>query len=254
MLGVVAASIWLIAAILGFQQFGLPTVLFGLALAYSGAALYAWRVIEDRLRRRPSRHCPDAPRQAHRRHAAGARSRRHRLLLAPSTPCRRSTSELVSVLEDIFVAVALLTISVGLVLPGMITYSATEVSKAAKRLTTGTLQRVLARDGGARARRSRRCARLGQHRAGQTQFARRARRDGGKLQRAAGGGAEGGHQPRRGAREDAGRARRAPGTPRGDRLSRPSRRSDQPANRPALSLQLARTLDQRRSPATASPC
>ena len=49
-LGVVAASIWLVSAILGFQQFGLPTVLFGLALAYSGAALYAWRVIEDRKR------------------------------------------------------------------------------------------------------------------------------------------------------------------------------------------------------------
>ena len=50
MLGVGAAAIWLLSAILGFQQFGLPTVLFGLALAYSGAALYAWRVIEDRLR------------------------------------------------------------------------------------------------------------------------------------------------------------------------------------------------------------
>jgi amino acid transporter len=49
MLGVVAACIWLLAAVLGFQQFGLPTVVFGLALAYSGAALYAWRVVEDRL-------------------------------------------------------------------------------------------------------------------------------------------------------------------------------------------------------------
>jgi len=48
-LGVIVASIWLVAAILGFQQFGLPTVVFGLALAYSGAALYAWRVIEDRI-------------------------------------------------------------------------------------------------------------------------------------------------------------------------------------------------------------
>jgi diguanylate cyclase (GGDEF)-like protein len=46
---------------------------------------------------------------------------------------------LVAGLADIFTAVALLTISVGLVLPGMITYSATEVSKAAKRLTSGTL-------------------------------------------------------------------------------------------------------------------
>ena len=140
MLGVVAASIWLLAAILGFQQFGLPTVVFGLALAYSGAALYAWRVIEDRRRRRPSRHRPDAPRQAHRRHGAGAHSRRHRLSRGRQHHFGGAPSELVSVLADIFTAVALLTISVGLVLPGMITYSATEVSKAAKRLTTGTLR------------------------------------------------------------------------------------------------------------------
>ncbi len=45
-----------------------------------------------------------------------------------------------AVLADIFVAVALLTISVGLILPGMITYSAKEVSAAAKRLTWGTLR------------------------------------------------------------------------------------------------------------------
>ena len=49
-LGVGAATVWLISAMLGFQQFGLPTVVFGLALAYSGAGLYAWRVIEDRRR------------------------------------------------------------------------------------------------------------------------------------------------------------------------------------------------------------
>ena len=32
-----------VATLLGFQQFGLPTVLLVLALAYAGAALYAWR-------------------------------------------------------------------------------------------------------------------------------------------------------------------------------------------------------------------
>ena len=47
---------------------------------------------------------------------------------------------LLTVLEDIFVAVALLTISVGLILPGMITHTATEVSEAAKRLAFGTLR------------------------------------------------------------------------------------------------------------------
>src|SRR4029077_17722557 len=50
MLGVGAACVWLVAAVLGFQQFGLPTVVFGLVLAYSGAALYAWRIIEYRRR------------------------------------------------------------------------------------------------------------------------------------------------------------------------------------------------------------
>jgi len=47
--------------------------------------------------------------------------------------------ELITVLEDIFVAVAILTITVGLVLPGMIAHSAVEVSQAANRLAVGTM-------------------------------------------------------------------------------------------------------------------
>ncbi len=138
-LGVIAAVIWLLAAILGFQQFGLPTVVFGLILAYSGAGLYAWRVIEDRRRE-------GLPALAQTLHVklTGAMVLVLVLdgiayLLAVDTVSAEH-NELVSVLADIFVAVALLTISVGLVLPGMITYSATEVSKAAKRLTSGTLR------------------------------------------------------------------------------------------------------------------
>jgi hypothetical protein len=42
-LGVVAASAWLLTAILGFQQFGLPTVLLSLALAYAAADLVVSR-------------------------------------------------------------------------------------------------------------------------------------------------------------------------------------------------------------------
>jgi len=138
-LGVGAASIWLLSAILGFQQFGLPTVLFGLALAYSGAALYAWRVIEDRKRQG----LPAFARTLHLK-LTGAMLFVLILdaiayLLAVSTVSSEH-SVLVSVLADIFVAVALLTITVGLVLPGMITYSAQEVSAAAKRLTWGTLR------------------------------------------------------------------------------------------------------------------
>jgi len=114
-------------------------VVFGLVLAYSGAALYAWRVIEDRRRQ-------GLPAFAQTLHVklTGAMVLVLILdgiayLLAVHTVAD-GHHELVSVLADIFVAVALLTISVGLVLPGMITYSATEVSKAAKRLTSGTLR------------------------------------------------------------------------------------------------------------------
>jgi hypothetical protein len=108
-------------------------------LAYSGAALYAWRVIEDRRR-------AGLPAVAQTLHVklTGAMVAVLVLdgvayLLAVNTVAD-GHHELVSVLADIFVLVALLTISVGLVLPGMITYSATEVSKAAKRLTSGTLR------------------------------------------------------------------------------------------------------------------
>jgi len=139
MLGVIAACVWLVSAILGFQQFGLPTVVFGLALAYSGAALYAWRVIEDRRRE-------GLPALAQTLHVklTGAMVLVLILdgiayLMAVNTVSAEH-HELVSVLADIFVVVALLTISVGLVLPGMITYSAKEVSAAAKRLTAGTLR------------------------------------------------------------------------------------------------------------------
>jgi len=46
---------------------------------------------------------------------------------------------LIALLQDIFVAVAMLTVAVGLILPGMIAYTAEAVSKAAERLTKGTL-------------------------------------------------------------------------------------------------------------------
>src|SRR5947207_110324 len=48
-------------------------------------------------------------------------------------------SELVAMLADIFVAVALLTVIVGLVLPGAISHAAEEVARAADRLATGTV-------------------------------------------------------------------------------------------------------------------
>ena len=140
-LGVAAAGLWLVSAILGFQQFGLPTVLFGLALAYSGAALYTWRIIEDRLRNG----LPFVARTLHTK-LTGAMlfvlvlDGAGYLMAVKSVPGEHQA--LKTVLEDIFVVVALLTLSVGLVLPGMITHTATEVSEAAKRLTSGILREL----------------------------------------------------------------------------------------------------------------
>ena len=138
-LGIGASAVWLLSAILGFQQFGLPTVLFGLALAYSGAALYAWRVIEDRLRE-------GLPVVARTLHTKLTGAMLFVLVLDGGGYFMAVSSiadghkALMAALEDIFVVVALLTISVGLVLPGMITHTATEVSEAAKRLTSGMLR------------------------------------------------------------------------------------------------------------------
>ncbi len=138
-LGVIAAAIWLFSSILGFQQFGLPTVLIGLALAYSGAAFYAWRVVEDRVREG----LPIVPSTLHTK-LTGAMLFVLVLDGAGYLLAVRSVAEghkpLTAALEDIFVVVAVLTLSVGLVLPGLITRTASEVSTAAKRLTSGTLR------------------------------------------------------------------------------------------------------------------
>lgn len=136
--GLFAACTWALTTVLGFQQFGLPTVLTGVAFAYSGAVLYAWRKISDRRKL-------GLPRIARTLHLklTGAMLLVLMLdavgyLIAVSHVPVHDTA-LIAMLEDVFVAVALLTISVGLILPGMIAHSAVEVSKAAERLVTGTL-------------------------------------------------------------------------------------------------------------------
>jgi diguanylate cyclase (GGDEF)-like protein len=137
-LGVIAAVVWAVSAVLGFEQFGLPTVVFGIALAYSGSALYALRRHQD----------------ARRDGQARARSSLHRKLtgamllvltldsvgyLVAVRYVSGADPAVIAAMEDIFVAVALITISVGLVLPGTIAHVATEVADAADRLATGTL-------------------------------------------------------------------------------------------------------------------
>ncbi len=138
MLGLGAAVVWAISAVLGFQQFGLPTVLFGIAFAYSGAILYAVRKYSDRRKLG----LPGVARSLHIK-LTGAMllvlvlDGAGYLLAVGNVPA--GNTALVSILEDVFVAVAMLTISVGLILPGMIAHSAVTVAAAAQGLALGTV-------------------------------------------------------------------------------------------------------------------
>ena len=137
-LGVGAAIMWLLTVVFGFQQFGLPTVVIGISFACSGSLLYAWRKFSDRRQRG----LPGVAQTLHIKltgamllvlmfDAAG-----YLIAVAHVASTDRA---LVTVLEDIFVVVALLTIAVGLVLPGMIAHSAVQVSAATAQLVSGTL-------------------------------------------------------------------------------------------------------------------
>jgi signal transduction histidine kinase len=113
--------------------------MFGLAMAYSGAALYAWRKFSDRRRAG----LPGVKSTLYVR-LTGAMltvlvlDSAGYLLAVTSLPS--SDNALVDGLQDIFVAVAMLTISVGLILPGMIARSVLEVRDAARGLSSGVLK------------------------------------------------------------------------------------------------------------------
>ncbi len=137
-LGLFAAGAWALTTVLGFQQFGLPTVLAGIAFAYSGSVLYAWRKMSDRRKEG----LPMFGRTLHLKLTATMLF----VLMIDAVGYLIAVSHvagnergLIAALEDFFVVVALLTISVGLILPGTIAQSAVEVSKAADRLVNGTL-------------------------------------------------------------------------------------------------------------------
>lgn len=138
-LGLVAAGIWILTTIFGFQQFGLSTMIAGIAFAFTGIALYFWRKITDRKKL----NLPAIPKSLHLKlsgtlvsvlvlDAVG-------YLIAVNSIAQENTA-LIVVLEDIFVVVALLTLTIGFILPGMIAHAAIEISDAAKKLVGGTLR------------------------------------------------------------------------------------------------------------------
>jgi diguanylate cyclase (GGDEF)-like protein/PAS domain S-box-containing protein len=138
-LGLAAAVIWCCAALLGFEQFGLTTVLIGLGFAYSGSALYAWRKYDDRRRAGlPGMVGSLQVKLTGALVAVLVLDGAGYLLAVSNLPAQQGA--LMTGLADIFVAVAMLSITVALVLPGMISHSVLAVSNAARRLTCGTLE------------------------------------------------------------------------------------------------------------------
>src|SRR6478735_10397718 len=136
--GLGATAIWFIAAVLGFQQFGMTTVLVGVLFAYSGSALYAWRRFSDRRRRG----LPGVANTLHIKLTGAmllvlALDGAGYLLAVTNLPFQGGA--LVSILEDIFVAVAILSISVGLVLPGILAHAMVQVSDAATAMSKGAM-------------------------------------------------------------------------------------------------------------------
>jgi diguanylate cyclase (GGDEF)-like protein len=141
-LGVGAAGVWLTSTLLGFEQFGLPTVIASLALCYASAVLYAWRRWQDRRANGVRR---------------GAMSLHFKLTAAMVAVVAldgagyliainhvHADGPLVAALKDIFVGVALLTVNVGLVIPGIISNAVSGIAAAARRLAEGTLAELTA--------------------------------------------------------------------------------------------------------------
>jgi diguanylate cyclase (GGDEF)-like protein len=137
-LGVGSACVWFAATALGFEQFGLRTVLMSLGMAYAGSLLYAWRRTSDRRRSGAK-----GVKRSLQLKLTGAMvavvafDGAGYLLAVSSVP--RGDPALISLLQDIFVVVAMLTVAVGLILPGMIGHAVEQVSAGAARLATGTL-------------------------------------------------------------------------------------------------------------------
>jgi len=137
-LGVIAAFVWLASAIFGFEQFDFKAILVGLGLAYSGAIAYAWRVHFDRKRSGIR-----GPKFSLHMKLTGAMLAvltidgiGYLIAIKHVSPDQLAS---IALLKDLFVAVGLLTITVGLILPGMIAHIATQVTDAADDLANGTL-------------------------------------------------------------------------------------------------------------------
>lgn len=138
---IVSAAVWLLATILGFEQYGLSTMICGISFAFIGMPLYMIRRYNIRKE------------QGLKFLATSLNIKLTGCLFAvlvidaigylvAVNTIDSSQSQLVYVLGDIFVIVALFTLSAGLIIPGSIVYATNQVSAAAKRLINVNLREL----------------------------------------------------------------------------------------------------------------
>ena len=136
-LALAAATFWLMTAVLGLQAWGVQAVLIGLVMVYSGGLLHLGvRIVK--LRRSGDR----TRASIHAKLLAGML-----LILALNglgymiahQALVGEDRALAALIGDIFTAVALLTVCVGLVLPAMIVHALTRAAEVAERLAHGAV-------------------------------------------------------------------------------------------------------------------
>ncbi len=132
-LGLISSFAWLLSIVFGFQQYGLVTILTGILLSFLGMGLYAWRCYSDRR----AKGLPILSKSLH------VKLTGVMIVILMLDGCgyifavshiSDHNSALVVALEDIFVVVALLTISVGIIVPSIVVETATEISNAAQKI------------------------------------------------------------------------------------------------------------------------
>lgn len=138
-LGLGTTFIWFIATILGFRQYGLSTMIIGISFSFIGLPFYLALKIHARLKK-------GLPLISQSLHIKLTGTMITVLILdsigylVAVGSIKDTNSELIYIIEDIFVMVAFLTLSIGLAIPGMVVHAAEEVSNATKRLIKTNLE------------------------------------------------------------------------------------------------------------------
>lgn len=142
-LGLCSAVIWIGATVLGFRQYGLEGMIIGICLSFIAIPFYLWRKISDRIKKG----LPVFQNSLHFKltgllfsvlvlDAVG--------YLVAVHSIHRSQINIISILEDIFILVALLTLTLGLIIPGTVVHAAEEINEATKRIVHTNLKELSA--------------------------------------------------------------------------------------------------------------